>query len=239
MRNSLDELKNAMVLRALQGCRLFTGLDKEDLQEVARITNVRRLDTDEYVFREGQPSKGFFVVQQGAVSVHRVNAAGKEQVLHVFRAGESFAEATLSMETGYPADARAVEPSQVLMVPRQDFMELLQRRPELTLRLLVGMSLRLRTLVGQLENLTLHQVEDRLACWLLRRCPDPTADEPVTIQLTTTKRALAAELGTVSETFSRTLAKMRDQNLLQISGRTLTVLSPARLQALLNKNAPR
>jgi CRP/FNR family transcriptional regulator len=224
-------------VRGLKHCRLFTGLGQEDLQEVAAIASIRRVNRDEYVFREGQRSTGFFVVQQGAVSVHRVSASGKEQVLHVFRAGESFAEATLSMESGYPADARAVEPSQVLVIPRQAFLDLLQRRPEIALRLLVGMSLRLRTLVGQLEDMTLHQVEDRLANWLLKRCPDPTSDKPVTVQLTTTKRTLAAELGTVSETLSRTLAKMRDQELVRTSGKTFTIASPARLQAHLAKNS--
>jgi CRP/FNR family transcriptional regulator len=236
MPNSLGKLKGAMVARGLKACRLFTGLGDTDLQDVADIVSLHRLERDEYLFREGQPSKGFFVVQQGAVSVHRVNPAGKEQVLHVFRTGESFAEATLSVESGYPADARAVEPSQVLMIPRQAFLDLLQRRPELALRLLVGMSLRLRTLVGQLEDMTLHQVEDRLANWLLKRCPDPSSDKAVTVQLTTTKRALAAELGTVSETLSRTLAKMRDQNLLKTDGRTFTISSPARLQAVLAKH---
>jgi CRP/FNR family transcriptional regulator len=236
MTSPLVELKSAMMLRGLKACRLFTGLGDEDLQQVVGIVTLRRLEPDEYVFREGQPSKGFFVVQQGAVSVHRVNAAGKEQVLHVFRSGESFAEATLSMESGYPADARAVERSQVLTVPRQAFLDLLRRRPELALRLLVGMSLRLRTLVGQLEDMTLHQVEDRLASWLLKRCPDPGSTDPVTIQLTTTKRSLAAELGTVSETLSRTLAKMREQKLFRTNGRTFTIDNPARLQAFLEDN---
>ena len=122
------------------------------------------------------------------------------------------------------------------MIPRQAFLDLLQRRPELALRLLVGMSLRLRTLVGQLEDMTLHQVEDRLANWLLKRCPDPTSDQSVAIQLTSTKRALAAELGTVSETLSRTLAKMRDQKLVQTTGKTFTIASPARLGAFMARN---
>jgi CRP/FNR family transcriptional regulator len=51
-----------------------------------------------------------------------------------------------------------------------------------------------------------------------------------------TKRVLAAELGTVSETFSRTLAKFREQKLLAVKGKTITVLSPARLNALLRRN---
>ncbi len=236
MSDPLTQLKDAMIVRGLQACRLFTGLGTEDLGDVAGITSIRRLDREEYIFREGQRASAFFVVQQGAVSVHRVNAAGKEQVLHVFRTGESFAEATLATESGYPADARAVEPTQLLAIPRDDFLNLLQRRPELALRLLVGMSLRLRTLVAQLEDMTLNQVEDRLLNWLLKRCPKPDDTKPVTIKLTTTKRVLAAELGTVSETLSRTLARLRDQDLMEVKGSVFTVNNPAKLKAALLKN---
>jgi CRP/FNR family transcriptional regulator len=51
-----------------------------------------------------------------------------------------------------------------------------------------------------------------------------------------TKRVLAAELGTVSETFSRTLAKFREQKLIAVKGKSLIVLAPAKLNALLRRN---
>ena len=56
------------------------------------------------------------------------------------------------------------------------------------------MSAHLRDLVGQLEDMTLKDVETRLANWLIKRCPQPESDRPVTIELKTTKRVLAAEL---------------------------------------------
>jgi CRP-like cAMP-binding protein len=98
------------------------------------------------------------------------------------------------------------------------------------------MSGHLRVLVGQLEDLTLKNVETRLANWLVKRCPHPQKDSPVRIELTMTKRVLAAELGTVSETFSRTLARFREQKLVSVRGKTLIVLSPPRLLALLQRN---
>ena len=75
-----------------------------------------------------------------------------------------------------------------------------------------------------------------LANWLIQRCPDPRGATCVRIELPVTKRLLAAELGTVSETFSRTLAKFRDQKLVSVKGRTVTVLSPAKLSELLRRN---
>lgn len=230
------ELKLAAIVNTLRACQLFSGLATADLKNVAAITLLKPLTKGDYLFREGEPARGFYVVQQGAINVHRVGTSGKEQVIHVFRAGESFAEATLATETGYPADARALEPSQVLLVQKQDFIGLLRRHPELALRMLGSMSQHLRVLVGLLDDLTLKDVETRLANWLLRRCPDPEGALPVAIDLPMTKRVLAAELGTVSETFSRTLAKFREQGLVAVKGRVLTVLSPARLTALLRKH---
>ena len=79
---------------------------------------MKSLGRGEYLFHEGSPSQGFYLVQRGAINVHRVNAAGKEQIIHVFRASESFAEASLATPSGYPADARALESSQVLLVEK-------------------------------------------------------------------------------------------------------------------------
>ena len=236
MTTSLANLKRTVIINTLRSCQLFTGLPPADLENIADVTLVKSLDKNDYLFHEGDPAHGFYIVQNGAVNVHRVTAAGKEQVIHVFRTGDSFAEVALATITGYPADARAQEVTQVLLVQKDGILELLKRQPELALRMLGSMSSHLRVLVGQLEDLTLKDVETRLAHWLIKRCPDPQAETSVKIELTMTKRVLAAELGTIGETFSRTLAKFRAQKFLAVKGKTVTVLSPAKLSALLRRN---
>jgi CRP/FNR family transcriptional regulator len=236
MASSLADFKKIAIINTLRGCQLFAGLAPGDLNAIADITLVKPLDKGDYLFREGAPAQGFYIAQKGAINVHRVNAAGKEQIIHVFRAGESFAEAALATSSGYPADARALESSQVLLVEKAGFLALLSRQPDLALRMLGSMSLHLRTLIAQLEDLTLKDVETRLANWLIKRCPNPESTQPVVIELKTTKRVLAAELGTVSETFSRTLATFRQRKLVSVKGKTLTVLSPLKLDELLRRN---
>jgi CRP/FNR family transcriptional regulator, dissimilatory nitrate respiration regulator len=233
---SLLDLKQTALVNTLRNCQLFSGLSPADLGVIAGITVVKPLRKGDYLFREGDPAQGFYIVQKGAVNVHRVNAAGKEQVIHIFRAGESFAEATLATVSGYPADAQAVESGQVLLVQKAGFLALLRRQPELALRMLASMSTHLRTLIGQLEDLTLKDVETRLAHWLLRRCPQSESELPSIVELKTTKRVLAAELGTVSETLSRTLGKFREQGLVEVKGKSIVVLSPSALTELVRKN---
>lgn len=231
-----NDLKQVGIINALRSCQLFAGLPAPDLESIASVTSAKSLEKGDYLFHEGDVAHGFYVVQRGAVNVHRVTAAGKEQVIHVFRTGDSFAEVALASRTGYPADARAIEPSQVLLVEKEGILALLRRQPELALRMLGSMSSHLRVLVGQLEDLAQKDVETRLAHWLMKRCPEPNSEKPVRITLDGTKRMLAAELGTVSETFSRTLAKFREQKLLTVKGKMVEVISPARLNALLKRN---
>jgi CRP-like cAMP-binding protein len=236
MSSAFAEFKKLAVVNTLRSCQLFTGLPLADLEKIAAVTSPRSLERNEYLFHEGDPARGFYIVQRGAVNIHRVTATGKEQTIHVFRTGDSFAEVALASPTGYPAEARAQEATQVLLVQKDGILALLKRQPELALRMLGSMSSHLRVLVGQLEDLTLQNVETRLANWLMKHCPTPLSEAPVKIELTMTKRALAAELGTVSETFSRTLAKFRQQKLLTVKGKTVTIRSPKNLNTLLRHN---
>jgi CRP/FNR family transcriptional regulator len=230
------KFKQAIVENTLRGCQLFVGLPAPDITEIASFIIPKHLAKGEFLFRQGDRSAGFYIVQKGAIKVHRISASGKELVIHLFRPIETFAEASLAAPSGYPADAVATEDTTVLLVPKNDFVEMVRRRPELALRMLGSMSQHLRVLVGLLDDLTLKDSETRLANWLLKRCPASKNDLPIEIKLDRTKRVLAAEMGTTSETLSRTLAKFRDQDLLRVSGKTITVTRPAKLAELLRKH---
>ena len=226
------EFRIAAVAGTLRCCQLFSGLSAEDLEAIASFAVLLNLERGAYLFRQGESSAGFYVVQRGAINVHRVSPAGKEQVIHVFRMGESFAEAALATPTGYPADARAVEASTVLLIPKAPILGLIGRRPDLALRMLGSMSQHLRVVVGMLDDLTLKDVETRLANWLLRHAKGRAGP----LQLPGTKRVLAAELGTSSETLSRTFAALRDRKLITVTGNTITLRDPEGLQAVLRRN---
>lgn len=228
------DLRLIALSATLRQCELFSGLPSDDIRQIASFVQSRKLAKDETLFRESEPAIGFYIVQRGAINVHRVNAAGKEQVIHVFRPGESLGEAALASPTGYPAAARAIEPSTVLLVPKVDILDLVAQRPDLALRMLGSMSQHLRVLVGLLDDLTLKDVETRLARWILRQCP-AAEKRPAAFTLDRTKRVLAAELGTTAETLSRTLGRFRDAGWLEVEGNTLTVRDTSALDRLVRE----
>jgi CRP/FNR family transcriptional regulator len=109
-------------------------------------------------------------------------------------------------------------------------------RPELGLRMLASMAQHLRVVVRLVDDLTLKDIETGLAHWLLRRCRRPLREAAQMIELDRTKRVLATEMGTTSETLSRTLAKFRQQGVIAVNGNTITVTKPLELERLLQRN---
>ncbi|HEY5706919.1 MAG TPA: Crp/Fnr family transcriptional regulator [Terrimicrobiaceae bacterium] len=226
---------NHLVANSLPHSRIFRGVPAGDIAEISAFSKVRNLEKGEYLFREGEPCEGFFVVQRGVISVQRVSAAGKVQVIHVFHSGDSFAEPALISNEGYPADARALASSAVILVPRTEFVVLLRKRPEFALRMLASMSQHLLGIVALLDDLTLKNAEARCIHWLLRQCPFPYENVPFEIELEHPKRIVAAELNITSETLSRMLAGLRSKQLIRTSGKTILVFNPQRLETFMRE----
>lgn len=223
------EFKRSTVRQTLKRCALFADTCAADLAAIVELCELKQLAAGEYLFREGGVVRGFYVVRRGAIKVHRVNWLGREQLLHLYRPFESLAEESLVSELGHHADAAAIGRTEVVMVHRAGFVELLHKRPELALCLLRATHRHVCRLVELLDALTLKDVQTRIAEWLVEHCPDPQSSRPCRIELDTTKRVLAAELGTASETFSRALAKFRRQRLISTEGNHVTLHCPTRL----------
>lgn len=232
---SLAEFKQAAIATTLRRCSLFADLPAQDLVSIAAITVPKCLSKGDYLFMENAPVDGFYVVQRGAIKLHRLSLNGHEQVFHVFRPTESFGEEMIVSDAGYPADASATESSQILLVPKNEFLALLKTQRELALCLLRSAGQRVCSLMGLVDDLTLKDATTRLANWLIQHCPDPDSYEPHRIELQMTKHLLALELGVASETLSRTLHKFRVQRLLHVRGRTVTLLCPVRLMEFLRR----
>lgn len=221
-----------MLLQTFRRTMMFSGLPGEQLEQLVAGSRLKSLEKNEFLFHEGDDIDGFYIVHSGAINVHRVTVDGREQVIRVFYPGESFGEMLLSGESGYPVSARAIESSQVILIPRAFFREQIHRDPDLALRILAGMGAHLRFLVDTVEDLKLKQAESRVAQWLLRqrRLLPANSKPPLTLQIPMAKRLLASQLGVTSETLSRVLFRFRKEKLIEVDGRKVVLLDPDRLE---------
>ncbi len=223
-------IQRAALGSALQRVPIFQGLPEEDLARIAAYASRQSLAKDEILFEEGAEVRGFFIVTKGLIKAYRIGESGREQLIHLVHPDESFAEPAVAGLPGYPAHTKALEKTEVILIPAAEFLEHLKTQPDLSLRILASLSRHLHELVTTIENYKLRDVETRLLHWLIHRCPDgaPSA----TINLAISKGTLAAELGTRQETLSRILAKLRDAGEIKVSGREIAVLDTGRLRRL-------
>ena len=228
------ELRKLALVSSLRAAPIFSGLPDDDVDRIAGYAEVRKVGKGEYLFRENDVAAGFFIVRTGLINVHRRAPDGREQVIHIFRPGETLAEVALIGPVGYPADARAETASEVLLIPRDEFTRHQQESGQLAWRMLASMSQHLRNLVSALENLRLKDAETRFLHWLLRKSPGNHGE--VRIELGMKKGLLASELGIRQETFSRILAKLRDDGLIVVDGQCIAVPDLPALNAVFENN---
>lgn len=213
---------------------MFADLPSDDIEAVSECCVTRKLAKGESLFREGQPAEGFYVVQSGAINVFRITPDGREQIICVFRSPDSFAEVTLATIEAYPANAVALQPSQVILVQKNRFRDLILRKPKLSLHMIASMSIHLKHLVQSIQDIKGRQIEYRLADWLIRQAPEPIVGKPLEFELPVSKKILAGQLGVTSETLSRTFARFRKEALIHLNGSRIEILQFTGLKAYLD-----
>ncbi len=150
----------------------------------------------------------FYVVLGGWVKIFRLTPDGDEAVMGLFARGESLAEAAMFMGGRFPANAEVVEQARLLRVESRPFEMRLHAEPEIAVAMLASVSRRMHYLVGQIEQLQVRSGTQRVADFLLKLCP--TEDGPAEIALPSDKSLIASRLGMKPESFSRSLARLRD-----------------------------
>ncbi|MBF0235332.1 MAG: Crp/Fnr family transcriptional regulator, partial [Desulfamplus sp.] len=155
------------ILKTLKKSPLFDGLEDEYLNTIASIAQKRACTKGEIIFNEGEPGNGFYVIETGNVKIFKISFGGKEQILHIYGPGKPFGEVPVFIGKNFPASAIALSNSDLIFLPRKDFIALLTDNPSLSLNMLAVLSMRLHQFTVMVENLALKEVPARLASYLI------------------------------------------------------------------------
>ncbi|HMK31184.1 MAG TPA: Crp/Fnr family transcriptional regulator [Terriglobales bacterium] len=211
---------------------IFADLSQAELRFLAERAVPRRYAAGELIFNEGDPCNGLYIVESGAVRIFKTSAGGREQVLTVEQAGSSVAELPVFDGGAYPASAMVAAESTLLFISRSDFRALCVEHPEVALKVLRMVGLRLRRLVGIIEELSFTTVRHRLAGLLLRLAREAGhRSGRADFQVNVSNQELASQIGTVRELVSRNLSRLQAEGLIQMEGKNITIPDLARLEA--------
>ena len=198
-------------LEVLGGLPLFEPLSPDERERLAAGCRMRTFARGATLFREGERADGMHIVLCGVVKVVRFAPDGREMVLHLVRKGNTIGEAAMFQKGTFPASAVAVDDVETLFLPADALFTLVTENPEMALRMLAALSLRLRMFAHKLAA----QGQGGGDC----------------IRLGVSREVLANLLGLARETLSRQLSRFSEAGLVELRGKDIVILDVPALQA--------
>jgi CRP-like cAMP-binding protein len=188
----------------------FGGFDREGLDAVAALCVTRRLDGGESLFLKGDPGDALYAVRRGQIRIATGTDAGRRLTLNLLGPGDVFGEVALLDGRPRTADATATEPTELFMVRRRDFLELLERQPQFAIRLIELLCQRIRWMSERMEESVLFPLSHRLARRLIALGEDYGADVAVS------QEELAVFVGATRESVNRQLQAWKKRGLVEL-----------------------
>jgi CRP-like cAMP-binding protein len=215
---------------ALKDAYLFSQLSEEQLERVGEMCHEVELQDSEPLFEVGDEAKRFFFVASGQMKLSRLSLNGNEKVIEVVSEGYTFAEALMFSENpGYPVRATAIGKTQLVAIDSKAFLNLLRESIDTCFRVMGDMSVRLRKMIKEIDDLTLQSATGRVAGYLCGKFVYGN-EEQVAFDLATPKGVLASRLSVKPETFSRILHNFTHQGLVKVKGGRIEILDARGLQ---------
>ncbi len=207
---------------------LFRGLDEAELKQLAARTREYRVRKHEILFHKGDPPQGIHLVVMGQIKLFLPSTQGWEKVIHMEGPGSTFGEAVAFLDKPYPVTAQATQDSIVLVIEREALSRALETSPLLCRKMLASLCVRLHELITDIEACTSRTSLQRVVCFLAQQAPPDRRSYQVA--LGSSKQTLASQLNLAPETLSRVLSQLTQAGLIEVQGRTITVLDLDRLR---------
>ncbi|WP_290652556.1 Crp/Fnr family transcriptional regulator [Aquisalimonas sp.] len=216
----------------LQRNALFLSLTDEAVDRLAERARHHSLDSGRILFHQGDPAGYFFLLKTGLIKLARISPDGQEKVISLVHPGEVFAEAIMFMDAKrYPVTAQALEPTELLAIPNEAYRAMLIASPQACMALLANLSMRLKSQLEDIDQLSLQQSRPRVVRYLLAQPAAETVAGEV-VELPAPKHVIASRLSVTPETFSRILHELASSGLILVHHRQVILCNPVALRAL-------
>jgi len=207
------------VIKYLKKIELFKNLSDEELKELEHYLTTSLYKKKEDIFTEGDAPEWFYVVLTGKVKVTKISHDGKEIILEIISPYDIFGGVAVLRNIPYPANAVAMEDSEILKISRKNLMRVVDRFPNLMFCIALQLGDRMKSSYDSLKNIALERVEARIAALLLKlgNKVGVETDEGLLIDMRLTKQDVADMVGTTVETSIRTFSKFKKEGLVMDS----------------------
>jgi CRP/FNR family transcriptional regulator len=210
---------------------VLLSLNPDDRRALEPLCELRAYEKGGKIFGEGDPADHIYFLFVGRVKIVK-SARDRDLILEILGPGEPVGAVAVYERRPFPATAIALEPSGLISIPSREFFALLEKRPEITRRLLAGLTMRLMALNRRMADMT-GSVEVRIArlfSTLAERIGEKTA-EGVFIPIALSRQEVADLVGTTVETAIRILSRWQKEGVVDTEKKGFRIRDPAALAA--------
>ena len=212
-------------INVLRNVPIFAELEERELEKIAKLGVRQKYKKGNVVVIEQESGAALFIIVSGKVKIVRMDEDGREVILSIFGPGEFFGEMSLLDGMARSASVIATEKSELLMIHRRDFLELLHEFPSVAISLLAELAMRLRKADMQIKSLSLKDAAGRVANVVLMLADDIGIFRKgkVEIEDLPLLKDIANMAGTSRETVSRMLNMFVEKGQIQLDGSKITI----------------
>jgi CRP/FNR family transcriptional regulator, cyclic AMP receptor protein len=211
---------------------LLSGLEPGELERIAQVAIPRSFPKGARVFHEGDASDACYVIRSGEVRVTREHPDGRAIALATLGPGELVGELAMIDGGARSASVEALTDVDLLAVSATDMRGLLERNAQITAKLVIALTKRLRETNERISRQSFQTVPSRVAGVLSQLVSEDNAEQGrdgVTIRMN--QADLAQLAGTSRESVSRFLAVLERAGVVRVGRGRVTVIEPQRLRA--------
>lgn len=197
---------------------LFRELDKPEIDKIVEISISREWNKGSHVFLQDEPLENVYFIYDGKVKIYKTDVNGKEQIVSILKKGDMFPHVGFFRKGGYPAFSEVLENAILVVVPIIQFERVLIDNPELCIKVFKVLGEKIVDLQERLESQILNNTYQQIIKLLIRLGREHGQrldDGRILLKGEFTNRDLANMIGTTRETVSRTLTKLKKENLIE------------------------
>ncbi|MBN2364630.1 MAG: Crp/Fnr family transcriptional regulator [Calditrichaeota bacterium] len=216
---------------------LFSELNDRDLEKIIQVATKQRYHKDNIILIEEEVGSTMFIILSGRVKISRISDDGREVILSILSDGDFFGE--MSLLDGYTrsANVTAIEEAELLVIRREEFLQMLHDYPQIAVNLLKELAQRIRKSDEHIKSLSLQDATGRVASTLLRIAEDSGVFRKGQVEIAELplQQDLANMAGTSRETISRVIKTLSDEGYLKKQSGKIIILDYEKFQLRFSK----
>jgi CRP-like cAMP-binding protein len=204
------------------------------LQEITLLSEhkiAKKIRNKDILFLEGDFPNHLYLIVSGKIKTFKTNEDGKEYITEIYKGGDFFGYLSLLDDKNHKESAVAIENSEVVQIPKQDFFQLIYSNSDVSMKFIKLLTNNLSEAAEKLLKLAYDSARKRVAEALLfvnRKYQNGKENEPIHIL----RENLSSIAGISPESVSRNLSDFRDEGLIETVNGTIKIVNVKKLEMI-------